>query len=153
MMNRSVMCDETKAAPHHPGLGERLLSETGAARRTVLVVEDERDLLELLSACLRSRGHDVLTASDGEEALRVFSRNRAEIGLVLADIGLPKLGGEYLIPRLRELNPMVKIIAMSGYLSSEIASVMRSAGIKQMIHKPFDIQELLTTIGATIEAV
>jgi len=61
-----------------------------------------------------------LTATDGEEALDVYNLHKAEIDIVLLDLGLPKVTGMDVIPKLKEQNPAVNIVIASGYLEPEL---------------------------------
>jgi two-component system cell cycle sensor histidine kinase/response regulator CckA len=100
------------------GMGDPL--EKGLAaqyrRRTVLIVEDEKEVRDLACEFLTSAGFKVLTAEDGEEAIQVARRLGTSIQAVLTDLIMPKMGGSELGIRLRCLLPHLKIVYMTGYL-------------------------------------
>lgn len=114
---------------------ELLLLPSGI--ETILVVEDEPMLSEMLSDLLRGRGYTVRVASNGAEAIDVYSRLHDEIHLVLSDLGLPKMGGDELYLRLRALNPGVKFIIASGFIDPAVLATMRREGMKHIVYKPY----------------
>ncbi len=118
--------------------------------QTILLVEDEEMLRELGVEVLRGEGYRVLTAKDGLEAVEIFAENRDGIGLVVCDLGLPKLGGREVFMRMREIKPGVRAIVASGYLEPSIRSEILKAGVIDTIQKPYDFYELLARIQAVI---
>ena len=89
-------------------------------RKTILVVEDDDMLRELLIIVLEENGFDVLTAKDGVEAYETYVRNRDIIVLVLSDLGLPRLGGWESFSKMKEVDPSIKAILASGYFDPEL---------------------------------
>src|SRR5262245_25884384 len=81
----------------------------------ILLVEDERTVLNLASTVLRLAGHKVLTASNGLEGLAVFRSYTGLIDLVITDLKMPVMDGYELVGRIRESRPDERIICMSGY--------------------------------------
>ena len=118
--------------------------------QTILVVEDEEMLRELALQILEGEGYRVLAAADGLEAVAMFEEHRDEIGLVVCDLGLPKLGGRDVFMKMKESKPTVRAIVASGYLEPTIRSEMLKAGVLDTIQKPFDFRELLVKIRSVI---
>jgi signal transduction histidine kinase/ActR/RegA family two-component response regulator len=118
--------------------------------QTILLVEDEEMLRELGVEVLQAEGYRVLIARDGLEALEVFTANRDEIGLVVCDLGLPKLGGRDVFLRMKEIRPSVRAIVASGYLEPSMRSEILKAGVIDTIQKPYDLQELIGKIQTVI---
>ena len=88
----------------------------------VLVVEDDLSLRHLARGILRSLGYDVLTASNGQEALRVAQAHHAPpIRLVISDVIMPQMGGKEMAERLKSINAEVKVLFTSGYTDDTIA--------------------------------
>jgi CheY-like chemotaxis protein len=140
-----------------PALDETLkeeISERSHAvpRGTVLVVEDEEDMVRLLKKRLSLEGYCILAATDGEEAIELYKKHKAEIDVVLLDLGLPKVTGVDVIPRLKEHNPAVRIIIATGYLQPELKAEILQAGVMDCIHKPYSIDEVIEKLGAVIES-
>src|SRR3954468_10527111 len=127
---------------------------TGAPRQdipqTILLVEDEDMLRELGVSILESEGFRVLPAKDGVEAVALFETHSAEIGLVVCDLGLPRLGGREAFLKMKESRPGVRAIVASGYLEPVIRSEMLKAGVIDTIQKPYDFNDLLAKIRSVI---
>ncbi len=119
------------------------------AHPTVLVVDDEPDALELLAACLESRGCDVKTACDGEEALDVL--RGGDVGLVISDIMMPRMDGLALCdqmrtePRLRSI-PVVLVSALFGRGPQDVTTEQ----IVGAFGKPVDLDALLAMVHDTV---
>ena len=118
---------------------------------TILVVEDEDLLLDMIQILLETHGYTVLTARDGMEAVHVYSQHGDKIALVVSDLGLPKLSGENEIKKLKEINPAVKIILASGYYDPEIKATMEKAGVLGFLQKPYVIEDVLTKIRKALD--
>ncbi|MGI9089304.1 MAG: hybrid sensor histidine kinase/response regulator [Chthoniobacterales bacterium] len=118
--------------------------------QTILLVEDEEMLRDLGIEILQSEGYRVLAARDGLEAVEMFSAHRDEIGLVVCDLGLPKLGGRDVFLRMKEIKPGVRAIVASGYLEPAMRSEILKAGVIDTIQKPYDFNELVERIRAII---
>ncbi len=116
---------------------------------SILLVEDERSLAEVLERTLESAGYHVTWAKDGKEALRVYDSKKFDI--VLTDLIMPEKDGLELIPELRRINPAIKIIAMSGGglgTPNSYLSVAQRFGAVQRLAKPFSSDELFAVIDA-----
>jgi PAS domain S-box-containing protein len=118
--------------------------------QTILLVEDEDMLRELGVSILESEGFRVLAAKDGMEAVAVFEANCDEIGIVVCDLGLPRLGGREAFLKMKEKKPGVRAIVASGYLEPAIRSEMLKAGVIDTIQKPYDFNDLLAKIRSVI---
>jgi two-component system cell cycle sensor histidine kinase/response regulator CckA len=118
--------------------------------QTILLVEDEDMLRELGISILESEGFRVLAARDGVEAVALFESNRDEIGVVVCDLGLPRLGGREAFLKMKESRPGVRAIIASGYLEPTIRSEMLKAGVIDTIQKPYDFNILLEKIRSVI---
>jgi CheY-like chemotaxis protein len=111
------------------------------AHGTVLVVEDEPTVRNLVVETLQEQGYRVLDAADGPEGLAII-QSGAPIDLLLTDVGLPGLNGRQLADAARELRPNVKILFMTGYVeSSLVASGLAGSGM-EVIAKPFTLEAL-----------
>ena len=110
---------------------------------TLLIVEDEETLLEMLKVVIEEKGYRVITAIDGLQALDVYRSRKNEINLVLTDVGLPKITGELLFGELKKINPSVRVILASGYIDANSKSEILKAGVKEFIQKPYFPDEVL----------
>jgi two-component system cell cycle sensor histidine kinase/response regulator CckA len=123
-----------------------------------LVVEDEPAVRSLISNLLREKGHDVLEASDGDEALRTIEQAPNAIHLLITDLVMPRLGGSELAQRLRLHRPHVKVLYMSGYSDD---TLLRQEGLPKgadFLQKPFTpdvlsckVREVLDKRGAGVQ--
>jgi len=118
---------------------------------TLLLVEDGESVLEVGKRMLERLGYKVLTARDGQEALRIYRAHQDEIALVLTDMVMPGIGGKELYRELVKVNPQVKVLLISGYsLQEDIASLERE-GIKGYIQKPFQLGDLGRKVRKALE--
>jgi CheY-like chemotaxis protein len=107
-------------------------------------------LRDLGVTILEGEGYRVLAAKDGVEAVALFEEHRDDIGLVVCDLGLPRLGGREAFLKMKESRPGVRAIVASGYLEPAIRSEMLKAGVLDTIQKPYDFNDLLTKIRSAI---
>ena len=124
--------------------------DISGGNETILVVEDEDMLRELLRTFLESKGYRVVTAVDGEEALDTYQRRQKEIAVVVSDLGLPKFGGDELCRRLAKLNPGIRLIIASGYVDPAVRERMTQEGVREYVHKPYNPNELLSAIHTVL---
>lgn len=109
---------------------------------TVLIVEDEPDVLRLAKELLVNYGYHVLTAECGEEALQVASRYGDEIDLLLTDIVMPNMNGNELYSTMKIQIPSIKVLYMSGYTKNILSSHGITDTDAMLIQKPFSILSL-----------
>lgn len=113
----------------------------------VLVIEDEEQVRDIIRQTLERAGHEVFEAADGEEGIEAYRANKVD--LVITDILMPKKGGLVTILELRQENPDLKIIAMSGGGRSGKLNFLSTAktfpGVKTF-RKPFRKTEFLAVV-------
>ena len=114
---------------------------------TVLVVEDEDKVRALAREVLESIGYKVLESKNGEEGLAVFKRNRSNVSLVMTDAIMPKMGGLELAKCLREIDPKVKILLVSGYTDNTLAEDLTHSLANGFVQKPFTAVALARKIS------
>jgi CheY-like chemotaxis protein len=127
------------------------VGEVTGGSETILFVEDEDALRELVKVVLITKGYTVLTANDGAEAINVYEKNHSEVKLVLTDLGLPILSGQEVVRKLNQINNSVKILIASGFLDPEVKSEMFKWGVKGFVQKPYQPDELLRTIRKVLD--
>ena len=113
---------------------------------TILFVEDELLLREVVQSTLESIGYKVIIAANGQEAVDIYKKQFKNISLVLSDLGLPKLSGTDEFALLKKINPNVKVIFASGYISIETKSELLKQGAKGFILKPYNLNEVLQMV-------
>ena len=114
----------------------------------VLVVDDEPDARELLSEFLMAKGYAVLTASNGEEALRKLKEERPH--LILLDIRMPKMDGMETLRRVREIDHEVGVIMVTAVHEEETGRQALEMGAFDYITKPLDFQYLERSLWVKI---
>ena len=117
---------------------------------TILVVDDEVFILNITRHALEAFGYQVLTASNGAEALALFAQERGKIAVVLTDMAMPVLDGAALIYALRKMDPEVKVIAVSGLKTSAQSMEPFGLGATSFLAKPFTAEIMLRTIRETL---
>ncbi|MBI1805851.1 MAG: PAS domain S-box protein [Ignavibacteria bacterium] len=130
---------------------DTLQKEIPGGTETILLVEDEELLRDLLKGVLIEKGYKVLAAVDGVEAVDLYASSHKKISLVLSDVGLPKLGGQEVLLQLKAIDPEVKIILASGYFEPNIKSQMQEAGANAFVQKPYIISEILQKIRYVLD--
>ena len=125
--------------------------KTANGPKTILVAEDEEKMVYLLRKALLRNKYDVLLASDGEQAMELYHRHKEKIGVVLLDIGLPKIPGSEVVLRMKKENPNIKVIVTSGYIEPSLKSKMQHAGVKSFIQKPYNANDVVQMLGDSLE--
>ena len=136
---------------HAPGEKSSHSKNAEITSTTILVVDDEPVLRDMLAEILEGRNYSVIPAMNGVEGIQKYRAHRDEIGIVISDLGMPMMGGEELFERLKEIDPQVKMIFMTGYLEENSRSGILRSGVKKIIHKPFRIDEIVECIGDVLE--
>jgi hypothetical protein len=118
-------------------------SPTHGHGETVLVVDDEDAVCQVVQQALEKFGYRVLTACDGQKAVAAYVGNQATIAVVLTDLMMPVMDGVATIRALRHINPQVKVIAASGLGSHPNRESLRDLGIKHVVSKPYGTETIL----------
>ena len=119
---------------------------------TILVIEDEEMLRNMMLDVLVPRGYSVLTAEDGEEGLEKFAIHQESINVVITDLGLPKLGGDQVFTRIKSIDPKVKVIIASGFIDPELRSRLSEAGANHFVQKPYVPSEILSVLRNILDS-
>ncbi len=116
--------------------------------KTILVVDDEKNIVDILSFNLRKEGYDVLTAFDGEKGLKIFGE--ATLDLILLDVMLPKLNGFEVCSTIRKTDFRTPIIMLTAREEETDKVFGLELGADDYITKPFSIREVLARVKANI---
>jgi CheY-like chemotaxis protein len=109
----------------------------GGGTETILLVEDETDVRRLAAEMLLGLGYQVLEASDGTDALRVWEAKRDSIDLLVTDVIMPQMGGHELAQELLAREPKLKVLYVSGYTNDVLARHGVVQPEIELLHKPF----------------
>jgi len=113
---------------------------------SILVVDDEAAIIEITKTSLEDYNYKVLTASNGIEAIALYAQHKQKISLVLMDMMMPLLDGLTALRILQEMNPKVKIIAISGIARDNQLVETANAGVNVFLRKPYTIYDLTHAI-------
>ncbi|MGN0867857.1 MAG: response regulator [Oligosphaeraceae bacterium] len=114
--------------------------------KTILLVDDEDMIWDVLSDMLQDLGYQVLLAGDGQEAVEIYRSNPHAIDLVILDMLMPNMGGRETFFMLKELDPKVRVLASSGYVSQEEIQDVMDSGAAGFLRKPYHISDLAKKI-------
>jgi two-component system, sensor histidine kinase and response regulator len=114
--------------------------------KSVLIVDDEAIIRDLCSKALK--GYRVFQARDGEEALKVFQKG--EIDVILTDVMMPKMGGIELLRRLKEIEPTLVVIIMTGFAEKDMILNALKADADDFITKPLNLLQLKTAVDKAL---
>lgn len=117
---------------------------------TLLLVDDEESIRELVSELLGRFGYTVLTASSGEQALETYFNRSPEIDLVIMDIGMPGMGGHKCLQEIIRFDPKAKVIISSGYSIHNQVKKSMEAGALGYVGKPYRLADLLDKVRAVV---
>lgn len=119
---------------------------------TVLVVENEPPVRDLILDVLRLHGYTVLAAEDGEAALRVAAEYPGPIDLAVVDVVMPRMTGEAVTRRLAALRPALKVLYVSGYTDQEVCGLGLRPGSPNFLQKPFTVEALARKVREVLDA-
>jgi two-component system cell cycle sensor histidine kinase/response regulator CckA len=117
---------------------------------TILLVEDEEGLRSLNARGLRSRGYSVVEASNGVEAMEALEERNGAIDLVVSDVVMPEMDGPTLLKAMRERNPELKIIFVSGYAEDAFEKSLPENQQFAFLPKPFTLSQLVAAVKETM---
>lgn len=118
---------------------------------TVLLVDDNPMIIDVGRDMLVCLGYQVLTAASGEEAIAVYQAGRDRIDLVMLDMVMPGMGGGETFNRLKEINPDIRVLLLSGYSIDGQARQILNRGCKGFLQKPFGIAEMSKKISTIVQ--
>ena len=142
----TVPDDGKKPAPPAPVV----VREPGP--ETILVVDDEAGIRELVRKILERHGHEVLEASNGEEALALWREYHGTIDLLITDVLMPRMGGAELVDRLRKLGLNPKVVYVSGYNDDPNIYAGNFPPGTVFLQKPFTLGSLLEKVREVLKA-
>jgi PAS domain S-box-containing protein len=119
---------------------------------TILLAEDEPSLRRLIARVLRTQGYTVLEAADGNEALALAQANGAKIQLLITDVIMPGLSSKMLAEWLKQVNPGVKVLFISGYINNNAVRDAMSKPGTFFLQKPFNPSDLSKKVREAIDA-
>jgi PAS domain S-box-containing protein len=120
-------------------------------RETVLVVEDQDGIRDIVRESLRRNGYKVLIANDGDEALQMASAYPDPIHLLITDLVMPNIGGRELAQRLTPQRPTMKVLFMSGYSEQSALEIEATSQSATVLQKPFSLDALARNVRRVLD--
>ncbi len=117
---------------------------------TILIVDDEHEILKLSKIMLEKQGYRVLTAGSPGQAIKIAEAKEVEIHLLLTDIIMPEMNGRDLSRKILSIYPFVKVLFMSGYTADVIASQGEVDEVMTLVQKPFTVKDLTKKVYDTL---
>jgi two-component system cell cycle sensor histidine kinase/response regulator CckA len=118
------------------------VAPTTQLENLVLVVDDEDSVRAFTAEVLKYLGHQVVTASNGADALVRMAELRGRVGLVVTDLSMPVMGGLDLVRALRRQPRQPAVVVMSGHFDPANRNLLQAEGVACMLGKPFSVDEL-----------
>jgi two-component system, cell cycle sensor histidine kinase and response regulator CckA len=126
-------------------------AEPPAGERTVLVVDDEQQIRDVVARFLKHSGYRIITASNGSEAVSLYEEEMHKICLVILDLVMPEMDGETCLKTILKINPDAKIILLTGFTTEQTVFDIAAEHVVEIIEKPFDLFELTHKIKKVLE--
>jgi CheY-like chemotaxis protein len=120
---------------------------------TILLVDDEKIILNVGMELLENLGYQVLVAGNGKEAIEVFEKNHENIDMIILDTIMPEMGGNQTYEKLKEINPGIKVLLSSGYGIDDQAVQILANDCDGFIQKPFNMEDLSKSTRAVLDKV
>jgi CheY-like chemotaxis protein len=126
--------------------------DEASTKCTILAIDDEADMLDLLRPLLRAEGYNVLTAQSGPKGLDLLRYAQRDVGVVLLDYNMPRFSGSDTLQYLRKLAPRAKVVACTGIGPDLLPEEFRN-GVDRFLPKPFRAAELIACIQECLAPV
>lgn len=134
-----------------PSSVEKIKNNQEAISGLVLLADDEAAIRAVGKRIIEKMGLSVITASDGEEAVRLFTENRDKVDLAIVDLTMPKMDGAEVFAEIRKKEPDLPIMIISGYTEYEIRSQFAGKTVSGFIQKPFSTREFMEKVGDALD--
>ena len=152
-----VLNQEEERGPqaHSVSIKKRPKKKRSAVRKKghlLMVVDDEKNILDVATHILNSAGYEVVQASSGGEALEIYREKAGQISLVILDYVMPEMDGAECMERLLEIDPRANILIASGFTGDNRYQGLMEKGAKGFVAKPFEMAELLKKIDEILDS-
>jgi len=116
----------------------------------ILIIDDEASIREITKETLEAHGYRTVTAGNGAEGVAIFAENKKDIKVVITDLMMPVMDGTAAILALKRIRPDVKIIAASGFTTSEQITTQSDPNVQAFLTKPYTAESLLKTLRTVL---
>ncbi len=138
---------EVRSARHQEDV-EKIINGRGM----ILLVDDEKGVVEVCSEMIKTLGYDVKTAMSGIEAVQLVEKNKEGIDLIILDMIMPEMGGYETYKQIRQIRPESRVLISSGYSKEDEINRMMENGCCGFIRKPFDVAMLSEKIDSVFNS-
>jgi CheY-like chemotaxis protein len=121
---------------------ETKIGSSSEQGKTILLIDDEEMVINISEMMLKKLGYKVLKAHSGYEGLQLFEENKFMIDLIISDLEMPKMNGEEVMDRLREIDPQIKVMLSSGALTDTDEEYVMNKGFNGFLKKPYNLDTL-----------
>lgn len=125
---------------------EETIESIPKGKGTILVVDDESIIRNLVSEILKECGYNSIFAYDGLEGLEIYKNRYKEIDLVILDMVMPRMSGKETYIEMKKINPDVKVLLVSGFKKDERVEEALSLGVSKFIQKPYTLNKMANTL-------
>lgn len=132
---------------------EPVSARSAGGNETVLLVEDEPSVRDLIAASLRGKGYHVLTAGNGARALELAESFKGEIDLLVSDLCMPVMGGKDLADELKKTRSSLEVIFISGYPGDSVVRNPAANLGAPVLQKPFNMRYLATAVRCILDGM
>ncbi len=120
-------------------------------KETILLVDDEDMIWDVVQGMLSDMGYNVLLAGDGREAVDIYRENAGEIDLILMDMMMPVMNAHEAFPLLKKIDAGVRVLLMSGYVEATDVQDLLASGAMGFVRKPYTLAELAQRIRSILD--
>ena len=132
-------------------MGNQEKAEDEKQPRTLLVVDDEEDVLKFMETALTTLGYRVIAEEGGKQAIGTYHKDYTRIDGVILDYLMPETDGLDVFREIKAINPEVKVLLLTGYGYREDLQRMRHLGVKDIVFKPISLEDLARKVAELIE--
>ncbi|MCF7804273.1 MAG: PAS domain S-box protein [Candidatus Marinimicrobia bacterium] len=143
---------QAKSGGHIAAEKDNVVDYRGNGER-ILVIDDEKDIREIMTSVLTEQGYTVITAFSGPHAMEKLQESDEPFDLIITDLGMPDFGGKELIKRVLRRFPNQRVVGNTGYLDTFEQEELKELGFDNIIQKPFKIEELLRVVNTELQKV
>jgi CheY-like chemotaxis protein len=130
---------------------KEMVHELTKGKETILLVDDEEEVVAVAEKMLEKIGYDVLSAKTAQESLGIYAEKQDVVDLVILDMIMPDMSGGQVYDRLREMNRNIKVLLSSGYSIEGQATEILGRGCNGFIQKPFSLENLSEKVREVLE--
>ncbi len=125
--------------------------ELARGRETILIIDDEDDIREMVQEMLQLNGYRTIASADPLAGLELYAGRRREIDMIILDLIMPGLGGAETFERLQRIDPGVKVLISSGYQEDETVQKLIARGVLGFIQKPYNMEKLTSAVRRVLD--